>query len=287
MSSHERFFESHDNVLDSINEHLQLGTDVYSFGNVKRFNIFKNYLEANVRLECKFWHRRSINGFELEPEELMLTAEKVAVHQFPGGDPAEHVLGINCKLQTSRNGCYDSQSSMPIKPREIMDVPQSRIEPSIRVAFGFMSSVRLYRLKPDLQLVREWELQKSTILKSLIPPDGGREYRELYSICIGGRLGSLLTKSDGIPDQPIKSRTKLISILAEFERHDVSADSLDHRLGKDEACCVPPAVFVISTDGGRAFIVRGEDGSPFPYKCGQVVARSLCPPPAIFESANI
>ena len=75
-----------------IYQHPQLGSSAYSF---KGLNVFKKYVEGNVRLKCRLLQKYSIRGFELEPEELRLTAEKVTVHQFPCDEFAQYIAGIN------------------------------------------------------------------------------------------------------------------------------------------------------------------------------------------------
>jgi len=247
-------------------EHLQLLSGVLP---IKRLNVFEKYLEGKLRLESRLFGMNPFTGFDSVPQELILTAQKVTgVDSFSGNDFAWW-NGVNPEFQSGGNGRNDTQPSVPVESSQVMNVPQASAHASIRIAGRFYSRIGLYALQPNLKLIREWELEKSAILEvSGLPVKNGK----LQSVCIGGRLGSL-SESDCIPNQSIESRTKLISVLAQFERQFVISDALDNRFGKRNSSDVPPAVFVVSSDRSEAVICK--NSAQFSIECDEVICRPI------------
>jgi hypothetical protein len=264
--SQELLFKFHDDVPDGMQEHLQLFSGIKT---VKRLNVFEQYLEGKVRLESRLFGVYSPIGFDLEPQEFILTAQKVTgVNSFSGNNSAWW-NGGNPEFQSGGNSRNDTQSSVPIESSQVMNTLQTGTQTSFRIVDRFHSRVGLYGLKPIRKLLREWVFEETTLLEICgVPIKDGK----LHSICVGGRLGSFLLEGDCIPNQPIESRTKLISVLAQFEREFVLSDALNDAIGKRNSSDVPPAVFVISADGGNAVIAK--NSTQFRIECDEVIC---CP----------
>ncbi len=160
-----------------------------------------------------------------------------------------------------------------------MNIFESARESPIRVTQRFFGTVRLYRLEPNPEIIWEWKFVESTLLEIPIPTveDG-----KIETICVGWRLGSLRV-GNGVPDQPIKSRSKLMSKLAEYEWQDGIGNPFLGGLAGSKACDIATAVFVISNDRPKGVI--GKHCIPFTLECDEVVSRSLDPAPAIFKSS--
>ncbi len=265
-------FEPNDDVPDSLPEPLEFVSDP---SQVIHFDILENYLQGNVRFESRVCWYVSVGGARSKPEIFIMAVEKVKrLNDLVVCNPTgrfRNYLEINC---VNSNG-NEPQSSVSIKPGEIVNRLESIPKPAIRVALRFFSRVRLYRLNPIPQLAGEWKFVESALLEISIP---SIHDRELQTVCIGGRLGSL-SKGDCIPNQTIESRTKLISVLAEFERQGGLFGGTE-RSARRNACDEPPAVMVISSDGGKATFSKG---SPFFCDNAGMVYRSIQPSPAIFE----
>ena len=179
-------------------------------------------------------------------------------------------------MELSRVGPDDPQSPMPVQPGEVMHVFEGISESSIRVVQRFLGRARLYRLKPNFELVRKWERQECTVLEI---PNVAVEDGKLKSICIGGRLGSL-REGNCIPNQSVKCRSQLIGVLAEYEWQGRIPNAVTDRIISCDACDIPHAVLIVSNDGVKAALSKQ---IPFSLECGDVVCRSTEPAPTIFE----
>ncbi len=173
-------FKLRDDVLDDTQEHLQLFSRVHP---LKRLNVFEKYLEGKISLESRLFGIYPLPGFDSEPQELILTAQKVTgVDSFSGNDFTWRI-GDNPKFQSSGNNSNDTQPPVPVESSQVMNVSQAGAQASIRIVERFHSFVRLYSLKPILKLFREWELEETAVLEFCdFPVKNGK----LQSICIGG-----------------------------------------------------------------------------------------------------
>jgi hypothetical protein len=79
--------------------------------------------------------------FDLEPQEVVLTAENVTGKALlsDGLELLGRVENDVCKEFCGEHGNY-SQSPMPVEPCEVMDIFDSAREPSIRMAQRFFSN---------------------------------------------------------------------------------------------------------------------------------------------------
>ena len=274
VKSVERILESRNDVFNSIDVAAQLTTGIHVR---KRPDVFKKYLEGEIRLECQLSQYCLVHSLDFEPQKFILTAEKVkSVNALPINNAPLGIRG-NAKSQLRYDGSNDAQPPVPVQSGEVMDVAKCSRNASLGIAFRFFTRVRLYGFKPSLEIFREWEFQETTVFE--FAGDAVNDGK-LYSICIGGRLGSL-GESDGIPYQSIESRTQLISVFSNFERQGIAANPLQCCRRNGSTNNEPPAVFFVSKDRGNAVICK--DTLPFRLEREEVVCRALSPAPAIFE----
>jgi len=274
MSTRELILESSNDVLDG---RAQVPHSLPSGHVLVGRQVFKKYLELSCRFDAYLSGLFPADTLNLEPQKFVLIAENVTGQTLPSNrleafGRVKNEVGV----EFGREPGDDSQPPVPVQSSEVMHVFEGTGETTIRVAQRFFSRVRLYRFKPNFEIVREWEFQESTVLEY---PNLSIEDGKLQTICIGGRLGSL-REGDCIPNQPIKARSQLISKLAEYEWQGRFPNRVSHGVVSSETSDIPPAVFVISNDGAKAIL---SNPVPFRLECGEVVCRSLKPAPTIFE----
>lgn len=273
------FFELIDSDFYRLKEPLELNPQVLP---IVKFDLFNRYLNGDIHVETYLVREDTGGGNELKTEKLILTAEKItAINQLVSAVPCGRIASsCHTKADLPGESGHNAESSMPVVSSQIMDVFEGSVKATVRVSDRLHSRVRLYRREPVLELVREWEFVECALLEIRILPLENRKFQSVYSICIGGRLGSL-SESYCFPDEAIKSRTQLISHLSEFEREGIGSDLFEHAGSGFSSDDIPPAVFVISSDGGKAVLLK--ESFPLRIESFGVVFRSIKPAPAVFE----
>ena len=268
-----------DRVPHSLCKSQQLVANSFPFVNK---DVFNNYLQRNIRLETYVVWNEPSRTLNLEPQEVILAVEKVAVKPIVNGRAPSLRHRINLDATFKWNHTNYSQPSMPVKSGEVVNVFESDVQTPIRITDRFFSRIRLYGLQPIFKVLREWKFVQCTLLEI---PIGTVEDREIQTICcIGGRLGSLYS-SDRFPNQTIKRRSELIHHLAEYESQ-TARNGLDvcNEIGRGlEKGDMPPGSFILTKFGSRAFLLR--EGIPFANKGLSVNVRPIESPPTILKSS--
>ena len=233
-------------IFEPIDDVFGKGTEPYDFPWKPLRGPVGNFIDRYVNLQCggqmslETRQGSRLRG-EFNPQKCIFTFQKIGGENLGGAnghafrEPVKEV-----KLDDASDCGGNMQPSMSIFSGAIMESLQGIVQPLLRVTDRFFSTVRLYSADPVPQLLREIELVNSCRIEfSFVGTD-----RKFESICVGGRLASILDPNS-FPYQGIKSSTELIEKLAEFEREQFIIG------GNLENCCSDPCpfVFLIKIDG--------------------------------------
>ena len=173
-------------------------------------------LNAYLRNELSFdLHFIVGDILESEPQKFKLSFEKVDLHGVSKGDPPR--LGqFDISSDTQRTGRSDVQPSVPILVGESIEHFDCSRQMSLKRIGQFFNVVRLYRLKPDLEFIREWVGVEGTIFEAF----GGGTNGKIQMAFLGGRMGSAQESSKFI-SRTIQCRAQLIEHLAKFSEREI------------------------------------------------------------------
>jgi hypothetical protein len=192
---------------------------------VKQRNFVYGYLDQDLGIQLDI-SGNPIESLDAKPEKLVFTFKKISFDCLT----SKQSSGIHAEtvLHGSRNGGYEVKPPVPILSGAIMQNLQHGVDKTELSPIRFGSVVRLYRLNPIPELLREWKVVDSALFKSIrIDAD-----RKLDTILVGGGIdffgeyGRLI--DEGIQSSPelIKHFSQLDSeIIFEDRRVDESGDS--------------------------------------------------------------
>jgi hypothetical protein len=219
---------------------------------VVKLDVFNRYLEFEARLDTQMIWDEASGANDLKSHKVVLTAEKVAVQPLMRNDAPTGRIGLHFNGGSRGDNSNDSQSSISVKPGQVVNVFQGVFQPTIRVVDRFVSRARLYRPHPINEVLREWEFVECTLVEVADVTD-----RKLQAVCIGGRLGSLRI-GDCIPNKTVQSRAELINYLADFERDLVGLDFSNAVGGELSGQDIPPGSLSLRIAGPALSLSRTE-----------------------------
>lgn len=141
--------------------------------------------------------------------------------------------GIEQEFNMGRNSCNNMEPSMPVLSSAIMKDYKCAYEEFRLRASMFANIVRLYILKPNRKLVREWRLVDGISIEGVRI----RADRECNNVLVGRGLASML-QDGSLVDQMVQSGPKLIEHLSQLKSKIIFGDRGITNVSNDSLCPV-------------------------------------------------
>jgi hypothetical protein len=187
-------------------------------------NLVDCYLNQQIGIQLNCDAGCGGGTLELEGDKFCFVFEKVGVQVLNRG---YFTRGSDAELQLPghRDCCDEMKLPVPVLSRAVVQ----KLERTNKCLVGhFVNVVRLYRFKPDPQLIREWRLVDGVSFEMI---ESGTD-RKLYSVFVGGtteaarQYGSLIDGGVERGSQLIKHLSQLKSeVIFGMRRADSPSDA--------------------------------------------------------------
>lgn len=202
----ECLFEGFDDETGDVDEPMKV---LAQSGTREARDLTNRYVEGHTALQVEIGIG---TPFETKSEHFRLVFEKVNLVKLKEGE-----LGWRQKREVTSKltgeSSDDMHLSVPVDSSQIVDVAEHVINAEQRCVYGFKSVVRLYRLYPSLQIIREWIGTESRAFEFFIIS----ENRKVKTAFVGGRFGRGEVLSIG-KRGVVETRTQLIEEFSKQER---------------------------------------------------------------------
>lgn len=214
-------------------------------------NLIDGYVNGEIACQLDIGGtNRGVASLKSEHEEYRFLFQKIRAYSIAERD-ATRPRDVEPYPKFHWNGCNDVEFSVPVFPGAVMEEFEGLTESRKIRAVGFRNVVRLYRLKPVPQFLREWRIVYGVSVESIGPVIE----RKLNAVFLGGRIGAVKEYCCLI-HRGIERGTELVEELAKFQSHVIFGASLG--TGYSVADC-PVAVHLYA--GRVGFWVN--DANPF------------------------
>lgn len=158
--------------------------------------------------------------FESELQEFAFVFKKIHGQRIDKCDlagPINDEVPINGR----RDGCNHMQTPMPVLSRAIVNDLQLPVEDCVIRRRCFSSVVRLYRLKPVSEFIREWGSVDGVSVEFPRVNANGK----LDAVFVGGRIASMVEDCNLI-DEGIQGGAQLIKKRSQFKSGIIFGDNV-------------------------------------------------------------